>query len=66
MSDALTSNAADEETWSRCHCLAQGRRKCSELEDVFPQEGAVVLEALQQVFDHDEAARGRQMSPQAR
>jgi hypothetical protein len=66
MSDALTRNAADEETVLRCHCLAHGRRKFSELEDVFPEECAVVIEALTQVFDHDEAARVQQMSPQAR
>jgi transposase len=66
MSDALPSNAADEATLIRCHCLAHGRRKFSELEDVFPQECQVVIEALQQVFDHDEHARAEQRSPQAR
>jgi transposase len=66
MSDALPSNAADEATLIRCHCLAHGRRKFSELEDVFPQECQVVIEALQQVFDHDEHARTEQLSPQAR
>jgi hypothetical protein len=66
MSDALPSNAADEATLIRCHCLAHGRRKFSELEDVFPQECRVVIEALKQVFDHDEHARNEQLSPQAR
>jgi transposase len=66
MSDALTSNAADEATLIRCHCLAHGRRKFSELEDVFPQECQVVIEALKQVFDHDEHARNEQLSPKAR
>jgi transposase len=66
MSDALTSNAADEATLIRCHCLAHGRRKFSELEDVFPEECKVVIESLKQVFDHDEVARVQQMSPQAR
>ena len=47
MSDALTSNAvADESRLIRCHCLAHGRRKFSELEDVFPQECQVVIEAI--------------------
>src|SRR6266487_3867202 len=32
-SDALTRNEADEARLIRCHCLAHGRRKCSELED---------------------------------
>jgi len=62
MSDALTSNDADETTLIRCHCLAHGRRKFSELEDVFPQECTVVLESLKQVFDHDDEARVKQMS----
>jgi transposase len=62
MSDALPSNDADETTLIRCHCLAHGRRKFSELEDVFPAECQVVLESLKQVFDHDEEARLKQMS----
>lgn len=66
MSDALSRNEADEEQLIRCHCLAHGRRKFSELEDVFPEECQVVIEALKQVFDHDEEARVKQMSPQAR
>jgi hypothetical protein len=57
MSDALARNAADEDALIRCHCLAHGRRKFSELEDVFPAECAIVIEALRQVFDHEEAAR---------
>ena len=66
MSDALSSNEADETTLIRCHCLAHGRRKFSELEEVFPQECTVVLDVLKQVFDHDEAARGQQLSAQER
>jgi len=66
MSDALSSNNADETTLIRCHCLAHGRRKFSDLEDVFPQECQVVIEALKQVFDHDEQARHEQLSPTAR
>jgi hypothetical protein len=66
MSDALASNAADETVLLRCHCLAHGRRKFAELEDMFPQECAVVMQALAQVFDHEQEARGQQMSPEAR
>jgi transposase len=62
MSDALAANDADEAALIRCHCLAHGRRKFVELEDGFPQECAVVLEALAQVFDHDEEARRQQLS----
>lgn len=63
MSDALASNAADEGALIRCHCLAHGRRKFSELEEVFPAECAVVIETLKQVFDHEEEARVQQLNP---
>ena len=66
MSDALSHNEADETTLIRCHCLAHGRRQFSDLEDVFPQECAVVIKALKQVFDHDDRARDERLSPEAR
>jgi transposase len=67
MSDALSSNeVADEAAVIRGHGLAHGRRKCSDLEAVFPHECQVVLEVLSQVFDHDEQARKEQLSPAAR
>jgi hypothetical protein len=67
MSDALSSNeVADESMLIRCHCLAHGRRKFSDLEAVFPHECQVVLEVIRQVFDHDEQARKDQLSPEAR
>ena len=67
MSDALSSNeVANEAAVIRCHCLAHGRRKFSDLEDVFPRECQVVLDVLRQVFDHDEQARQAQLSPEAR
>jgi transposase len=62
MSDALAANTVEEAALIRCHCLAHGRRKFSELAEVFPEECAVVIEALKQVFDHDETARGQQMN----
>jgi transposase len=62
MSDALSRNEADEDGLIRCHCLAHGRRQFSDLEEVFPTECQVVLEALKQVFDHDNEARDQQMS----
>jgi Transposase IS66 family len=64
MSDTLSRNVADEDQLIRCHCLAHGRRKFSDLEDVFPQECEVVINALTQVFDRDERARAEQMSLQ--
>lgn len=66
MSDALVSNEADEAMLIRCHCLAHGRRKFSELEEVFPEECRVVLDALTQVFDHEDTAATQQLSAQER
>jgi transposase len=67
MSDALSSNeVADESMLIRCHCLAHGRRKFSDLEEVFPHECQVVLAVIRQVFDHDEQAREDQLCPEAR
>jgi hypothetical protein len=66
MSDALASNDAEEQALIRCHCLAHGRRKFSELADVFPRECAVVLDVLRQVFDHEEEPHGQQLSAQER
>ncbi len=67
MSDALASNeVANEAALIRCHCLAHGRRKFSDLEEVFPHECQVVLEVISQIFDHDEQARKEQLSSEAR
>jgi transposase len=67
MSDALSSNeVVDESMLIRCHCLAHGRRKFSDLEAVFPHECKVVLDVISQVFDHDEQARAERLSPEAR
>ncbi len=62
MSDALAANTADEAALIRCHCLAHGRRKFCELEEVFPAECAVVIEALKQVFDHEEEVQAQEMN----
>ncbi|MGH8581728.1 MAG: IS66 family transposase, partial [Gammaproteobacteria bacterium] len=66
MSDALASNSAEEKRLIRCHCLAHGRRKFSELDDVFPVESTVVTEALKVVYEHEEAARDKQLSAHER
>jgi transposase len=66
MSDALSSNHAEEAGLIRCHCLAHGRRKFSELADDFPAESAVVVRALKFVYDHDEQARDNQLSAEER
>jgi transposase len=66
MSDALASNAAEEQALIRCHCLAHGQRKFRELEEVFPQACDVVTHALKQVFEHEEDVRARQLSAEER
>jgi transposase len=66
MSDALASNNAAEDTLIRCHCLAHGRRQFSELDEAFPAESAVVVNALSDVFDHEEYARVEQLTAQDR
>jgi hypothetical protein len=66
MSDALSHNNAAEDALIRCHCLAHGRRKFSELDEAFPVESAVVVHALKDVFDHDEYTRTEQMTAQER
>jgi transposase len=65
-SDALASNNAAEDTLIRCHCLAHGRRQFSELDEAFPAESAVVVNALSDVFDHEEYARVEQLTAQDR
>jgi transposase len=66
MSDALSSNNADEARLIRCHCLAHGRRQFSELADDFPAESAGVVQALKLVYDHDDEARDQGLGAQER
>jgi hypothetical protein len=66
MSDALSSNYAEETGIIRCHCLAHGRRKFSELAEDFPAESAVVVDALKLVYDHEAEAREKQLSAEER
>jgi hypothetical protein len=66
MSDALTSNEADETALIRCHCLAHGQRKFRVLAEVFPDECAKVMSVFKAVFDHDEHTRKAQMSASER
>jgi transposase len=66
MSDALSSNHAEEAGLIRCHCLAHGRRKFSELAEDFPAESAVVVDALKLVYDHEDEAREKQLSAEDR
>jgi transposase len=62
MSDALSSNNTQEDALIRCHCLAHGRRKFTEIAEAFPNESAVVVHALKLVYEHDEDARSKQLN----
>ncbi len=70
MSDALSRNEADEARLIRCHCLAHARRKFSDIEEDFPETCDVasgvgptlVIRALKDVFDHEEAAKKAHMN----
>jgi hypothetical protein len=66
MSDALSSNNAEEMNLIRCHCLAHGRRQFSDLAEEFPAESAVVVNALKLIYDHDDEARDQGLSAQER
>jgi len=66
MSDALSSNNAEETTLIRCHCLARARRQFSDVADDYPAERAVVVHALKLIYDHDDEARNHGLSAQAR
>ena len=66
MSDALSRNHAQEDALIRCHCLAHGLRKFRELDEAFPAESAVVVNALKDVFDHEEYTRIEELTAQDR
>jgi hypothetical protein len=69
MSDALSANRLEPTPPVEvvvCFCLAHGLRKFSDLEEAFPPPCAYVLGVLDQVFEHDPAARERRLSAQAR
>ena len=61
MSDALSRNEANEAMLIRCHCLAHGRRKFSDIEETFPEACDVVMTALKAVFEHEEVAQKEHM-----
>jgi len=67
MSDALASHAvAEAAAVIRGHCLAPGRRKCSDLAAVVPHACQVVLDVISQGGDHEEPARKEPLRPEAR
>ncbi len=67
MSDALSVNTInDDEAIIRSHCLAHGRRKFTEIEEVFPAECQGVIEALDTVFEHEATTRAQGLTAAAR
>jgi hypothetical protein len=62
MSDALSRNEAHEAMLIRCHCLCHGQRKFSDIEETFPEACDVVIGALKDIFDHEEAAQKAHMN----
>jgi hypothetical protein len=66
MSDALSSNNAEEAGLIRCHCLAHARRQFSDLAEDFPAESAVVVNALRLIYDHEDEARDHGLSASER
>jgi hypothetical protein len=66
MSEALGRHAADAAARMRWPCLAQGRRTCRAWEETFPEACPLVLDALKQGCDPDEAARLQQRNPAER
>jgi transposase len=66
MSDALGHNEAEGTDLIRCHCMAHGRRKFTEIESAFPEACQEVVSALKEVFDHEEKTQKDQMSDEER
>jgi transposase len=50
MSDALAANWSGAAETIEAKCLAHARRKFTEIEPIFPREGAVVLKAIGKVY----------------
>ena len=67
MSAALSSHEVGKaEAGIRCHCLAHGRRTCSDVADVCPHACQVGREVSRPVCEHDAQARQTSLSPEAR
>ncbi len=66
MSDALDQNEAQGIDLIRCHCMAHGRRKFTEIESAFPEACEEMVAALKVVFDHEEKTQKDQMSDEER
>ena len=64
MSDAATVNGKKRAQTIDADCLAHGRGKFKELEEIFPVECGQVMEAIRKVYQYDDRTKG--MSDQER
>ena len=58
MSDALAANWSGDAETIESKCLAHARRKFTEIEQMFPKECAVVLNAIKQVYQFEAETAG--------
>jgi len=64
MSDAAAVNGKKRAQTIDANCLAHGRGKFKELEEIFPVECGQVMEAIRRVYWYDDQTKG--MSDQER
>jgi hypothetical protein len=58
MSDAAALNGKMEARTIECNCLAHGRGKFVEIEEIFPAESRKVLDAIGSVYDFEAETKG--------
>jgi hypothetical protein len=66
MSDALARNRPGDHPTQPASCIPHGRRKFVEVARSFPEEVAVVLTTLREVFHNERRAKQQGLSPEAR
>ena len=66
MCDALSRNIPKEFKTLLANCLAHGRRYFVKVIGAFPEECLFVIEALRDVYVHDETTRKEKMTPEQR
>jgi len=66
MCDALSRNIPKEFETILANCLTHGRRNFVELALSFPEECRYVIEALAEVYHHDQKAKEQDFSPEQR
>lgn len=66
MCDALAANITGVFKTLLCNCLIHGRRQFTDIAEQFPEAARYVIEALAEVYKHDETCRTQGLSPQQR